>query len=124
MDIRSLSDHSGSSFRSRANTIDSATSAIEGDTSIETLTQTQDMAGDSILMMAVESRQPAVLQYLLGLEAYFPTKFILEDANSDGTTLFSAAVQSTSRDLIEIVLHHILQIRDGQIVRDYFRKSD
>ena len=124
MDIRSLSDHSCSSFRSRANTIDSATSAIEGDTSIETLTQTQDMAGDSILMMAVESRQPAVLQYLLGLEAYFPQKFILEDANSEGTTLLSAAIQSTSRDLTEIVLHHILQIRDGQTVRDYFRRSD
>ncbi|KAL9594431.1 MAG: hypothetical protein Q9179_005395 [Wetmoreana sp. 5 TL-2023] len=124
MDVRSLSNNSESSFKSRTNTIDSSGSAIDGDTSIETLAQTQDMAGDSILMMAIDARQPAVLEYLFSLEDYFSTRLILEDTNSEGTTLLSAAVQTTNRDMIEIVLHHILQVRDGHAVREYFAQAD
>ncbi|KAL8689817.1 MAG: hypothetical protein Q9218_004590, partial [Villophora microphyllina] len=124
MDVRSLSNASESSLRSRTNTIDSGSSLIEGDTSIETLAQTQNTQGDSILMMAVDARQPAVLKYLLGLEDYYPIKFVLEDTNSEGTTLLSAAVQATDQELVEIVLHHILQVRDGQIIREYFAQAD
>ncbi|KAL8663575.1 MAG: hypothetical protein Q9202_003763 [Teloschistes flavicans] len=124
MDVRSLSNTSESSLRSRANTTDSGSSMIEGDTSIETLAQTQNTEGDSILMMAIDARQPDVLEYLLSLEDYYPIKFILDDTNSEETTLLSAAVQTTNRELVEIVLHHILQVRDGQIIRDYFGHAD
>ncbi|KAL9598577.1 MAG: hypothetical protein Q9219_004408 [cf. Caloplaca sp. 3 TL-2023] len=124
MDVRSLSNTSESSIRSRATTIDSGGSMIESDTSVETLAQTQDMEGRSILMMAIEARQPAVLEYLLNQEDYFPSRFILEDADKDETTLLSAAVQTADRKLIEIILHHILQIRDGQVIRKYFARVD
>lgn len=124
MDVRSLSNASESSFRSRTTTIDSRMSALEGDTSIETLVQTQDIEGDSILMMAVDSRQPLALEYLLSLEDYFPTRFLLEDTNAEGTSLLSAAVQTTNKELVEILLHHILQVRDRQLIRGYFARAD
>ncbi|KAI4176561.1 MAG: hypothetical protein LQ346_007851 [Caloplaca aetnensis] len=124
MDLRSLSNASESSFRSRTTTIDSVSSAIESDTSVETLAQTQDREGNSVLMMAIEARQPALLEYLLSLEDYYPIGFILEDANNEGTTLLSAAVQTTSHELVEIVLQPMLQIRDGQIIQEYFARAD
>lgn len=128
MDMRSLSNSSEYSFRSqsasRTSTMDSITSAIEGDTSIKTLSQTQDSEGDSLLMMAVNARQSQVLEYLLNLENFYPMKVILEDSNSEGTTLLSAAVQSSNLDLIEIVLRRVLETRDKQLILDYFAKVD
>lgn len=128
MDMRSLSNSSEYSFKSqslsRTSTMDSITSAIEGDTSIKTLSQTQDSEGDSLLMMAVNARQSAVLEYLLNLENFYPIKVILEDSNSEGTTLLSAAVQSSNLDLIEIVLRRVLETRDKQLILDYFAKVD
>lgn len=124
MNLRSLSNASESSFKSRTTTIDSGGSAIESDTSVETLAQTQDMEGNSVLMMAIEARQFALLEYLLTLEDYYPARFLMEDANNEGTTLLSAAVQTTDRRLIEIVLHHVLQTRDGHVVREYFARAD
>ena len=124
MDTRSFSDASEYSMISHTTTIDSRSSGIEGDTSIRTLAQTQDTEGDSILMMAVEARQPAVLDYLLSLEEYFPVSFVLEDSNKQGTTLLSAAVQSANTDLIEILLRHIFKAREQQEVVDYFARAD
>ena len=124
MDTRSFSISSEHSFISRTTTLDSRSSGIEGDTSIETLMQTQDTEGDSILMMAVEARQPGALDYLLSLEEYFSTKFILEDSNKEGTTLLSAAVQLAHAELIEILLRRIFQARDQQEISDYFARAD
>lgn len=124
MDVRSYSNASESSFISRTTTIDSNTSAIEGDTSIGTLAQTQDTEGDSILMMAVEAQQPAALDYLLSLEEYFPTRIILEDSNKQRTTLLSAAVQLSHTELIEILLRRIFQSRNRQEIIDYFARAD
>ncbi|KAL8921035.1 MAG: hypothetical protein Q9208_005926 [Pyrenodesmia sp. 3 TL-2023] len=124
MDLRSLSNTSESSFRSRTTTIDSVSSAIESDTSVETLAQTQDKEGNSVLMMAIEARQPALLEYLLSLEDHFSLAFILEDANNEGTTLLSAAVQTTSHELVEIVLHPMLQIREDHVIQEYFARAD
>ena len=124
MDIRSLSISSEYSTISRSNTIDSRASAIEGDTSIATLTQTQDSNGDSLLMMAVEARQPEILAYLLSLEDYFPLNVVLEDSNSEGTTLLSAAVQLAHSELIEEILQCVLQIRDEQTLSGYLCRQD
>ena len=124
MDTRSFSISSEHSFISRTTTLDSKLSGIDGDTSIETLTQTQDTEGDSILMMAVEARQPGALDYLLSLEEYFPTKCVLEDSNKEGTTLLSAAVQLAHAELIEILLRRIFQARDQQEISKYFARAD
>ena len=126
LDVRSLSISSDFSFKSRTTTIDSSASAsaIEGDLSIETLSQTQDAAGDSVLMMAVEARQPEALDYLLTLEEFYHTKFIFEDSNREGTTLLSAAVQLAQVELIEILLQYILQARDKLVIIHYLAKAD
>ena len=124
MDMRSLSNSSEHSFISRTTTLDSKSSNIEGDTSIETLAQTQDADGNSILMMAVEARQPEALEYLLSLEEYFPPRFVLEDYNKEGTTLLSAAVQLAHIELINIVLRYIFQSRDTEAIVEYFGRVD
>ena len=123
MDLRSLSNASEFSFHSRT-TIDSATSGIEGDTSIEKLCQTEDSSGDSVLMMAVEARQPEALGYLLSLEEYYPYSTVLEDCNREDTTLLSAAIQLAHVDLIAIMVDYVLQIRDVRQIQSYISKPD
>ncbi|KAJ5098984.1 hypothetical protein N7532_005985 [Penicillium argentinense] len=124
MDVRSLSESSAVSFLSRTNTLGSMTSNIEGDSSIETLTKTQDPAGDSIPMMAVESRQPEALKYLLSLEEYYPLEEILEDTNADGTTLLNAAVQLAHAEVVNILLDYLFSKTDEYDVAMYLAKSD
>jgi ankyrin repeat protein len=127
MDARSLSGSiSGSefSFRSRTTTIDSRGSGIEGDTSIDKLTNTQGSNGESVLMMAVETSQMAVLKYLLSLEEYFPLSFVLEDMNNEGTTILSAAVQLGNMELVETILDFVLRSDDDHTIISYFSKQD
>lgn len=128
MDMRSLSNSSEFSFKSRTasrtSTMDSGSIGIDGDTSVETLSQTQDSEGSSILMMAVDSRQPAVLGYLLNLGYFFPIEFILEDSNNEGTTLLSAAIQSAHTELIDIILQKIMETKSKQTILDYLYKAD
>ena len=124
MDLRSLSIGSEFSFRSRSSTMNSRSSVIEGDTSIEKLCQTQDSLGDSVLMMAVEARQPEVLEYLLSLEDFYPSHVILEDCNSEGTTLLSAAVQVAHAGIVEILTDYVLRIRDLKQIERYVSRQD
>ena len=124
MDLQSLSNASEYSFRSRTASMDSKASGIEGDTSIEKLCQTEDSSGDSVLMMAVEARQPQVLEYLLSLEEYYPSLVVLGDRNKEGTTLLSAAVQSGHTELINIMVGYLLKVRDTQQVQAYISKAD
>ena len=124
MDLRSLSSASEYSFRSRTTSIDSKVSGFAGDTSIEKLCQTEDSSGDSVLMMAIEARQPQALDYLLSLEEYFPPYIVLGDQNKEGTTLLSAAVQSAHDELIGIMVAYLLKIRDVSQMRIYISKVD
>ena len=128
MDMSSLPGFSEYSFNSRSasrtSTINSTANGLEGDISTETLSQTQNSRGDSILMMAIESRQPAVLDYLLGLEHFFPTKAILKDSNNEETTLLSAAIQLAHPELIGIILQRVVQMRDKKLMLEYFSKVD
>ncbi|PTU22487.1 hypothetical protein P175DRAFT_0453020 [Aspergillus ochraceoroseus IBT 24754] len=124
MDVRSLSESSGISLLSRTTTMNSISSTIEGDSSIETLTKTQDPAGDSILMMAVESRQPEALRYLLGLDEYYSVMDILEDTNTEGTTLLSAAVQLANTEMVDILLNYLEEEADESVIASYLRMSD
>lgn len=124
MDMRSLSSSSEYSFLSRTTTLDSKISAIEGDISIATLSQTQDENGNSLLMMAVVAKQPQSLEYLLSLEDLFALSDIFEDADKDGTTLLSAAVQSSDMRLVEPILQSIAESRDLAVVSNYFKRED
>ncbi|TVY78479.1 UPF0507 protein, partial [Lachnellula suecica] len=124
MDTRSMSSSSEMSFRSRATTIDSMTSGIEGDTSIERLSQTQDSFGESVPMMAIQHERPESLKYLLSLHEYYPPYVVLEDANNEGTTLLSATVQLGHTELIDIILDYVYHSGPESVVRDYLAKQD
>jgi hypothetical protein len=124
MDMRSMSSSSEISFRSRATTIDSMSSGIEGDTSIIRLSQTEDSFGESLPMMAIQNERPEALRYLLSLRAYFPLEVILEDTNNEGTTILSAAVQLGHTELIDIILDFIYRAESEAIVVEYLAKQD
>lgn len=120
MDVRSLSSGSEVSFHSRAASIGSVGSGIEGDTSIERLSQTQDCFGESVLMMAVQNDRPDALEYLLGLKSYYPVDIVLEDSNNAGTTLLSAAVQLGNELMIRIFLAFM---NDEPAVTEQWKKA-
>lgn len=121
---RSLSNVSEFSFGSRTSTIASRASFIEGDTSIEKLCQTQDHAGNSVLMMAIRARQPESLAYLLSLEEFFSHEDVMEDADEDGTTLLSAAVQSANLTLVDVFVDLLFEVPDYHQIRSYVAKED
>jgi ankyrin repeat protein len=123
-DTRSMSSCSARSFRSRT-TIDSRYSAIEGDTSIEKLVMTQGSEGDSILMMAIESKQDKALQYLLSLTEFYTPVFVFEDCNNEGTTLLSLAVQLAHSKSTDTLLSYILENSSSpEMLAAYFSKQD
>ncbi|PSR77876.1 hypothetical protein BD289DRAFT_486292 [Coniella lustricola] len=126
MDVRSLSSGSEISFHSRAASIGTIGSGIEGDTSIERLSQTQNSFGESILMMTVQNDRPEALAYLLDRKSYYPLDVVLEDSNNEETTLFSAAVQVGNEKLIRLLLDFITS--DPAITQErmrlYFAKQD
>ncbi|KAF2471939.1 uncharacterized protein BDR25DRAFT_259174 [Lindgomyces ingoldianus] len=124
MDTRSLSSSSAYSFRSRTNTLDSRGSVFEGDTSIERLSRTQGQEGESVLMMAVESKQDKALQYLLSLTEYYTVDVVLEDCNNEGTTLLSAAVQLAHTKTTDVLLTYILDNAPDEVAISYFAKQD
>ncbi|EGE06405.1 VPS9 domain-containing protein [Trichophyton equinum CBS 127.97] len=123
MDTRSMSESSTTSFLSRSTTFGSIAGGIEGDTSVQSLTTTKDPSGHSVPMMAVESCQPEALSYLLGLSEYYPRESILQDTNSEGTTLLSAAVQLAHTEIINILIEYILQGNESEVAL-YLAKAD
>ncbi|OTA82308.1 hypothetical protein M434DRAFT_37189 [Hypoxylon sp. CO27-5] len=124
MDTRSMSSGSEYSYHSRAGSIVTLGSGLEGDTSIERLCQTEDSFGESIPMMAVQNERPEVLKYLLSLEDYFPAKIILEDCNNEGTSLLSAAVQLGHTELINIILDFVMASAPEPQIRNYLSLQD
>jgi hypothetical protein len=124
MDMRSMSSNSEISFRSRATTIDSTSSGVEGDTSIERLSQTEDSAGESVLMMAIQHERAQSLKYLLSLEDYYPLNSVLEDVNNEGTTLLSAAVQLGNQKIIEILLDFVFKVEQDSRIMAYLAVQD
>ena len=124
MDVRSMSSSSEMSFRSKATTIDSMGSGIEGDTSIERLSQTEDSFGESVPMMAIQYERPESLRYLLSLNDYYPIRVVLADTNNEGTTLLSAAVQLGHTELIDIILDFIYRAESESVVIEYLSRQD
>ncbi|KKY39880.1 putative vps9 domain [Diaporthe ampelina] len=126
MDMRSLSSSSEISFHSRTASIGTIGSGIEGDTSIERLSQTQDSFGESVLMMAVQNERPETLKYLLDLKSYYTPSIVLSDSNNEGTTLLSAAVQLGHEPLINVLLKFMADepTITEEHMRAYFAKQD
>lgn len=124
MATRSMSISSGFSHLSRTATIETTLSGIEGDTSVESLAQTQDASGNSVLMMAVESQKPSTLQYMLGLSERFPVEAVLADTSSEGTTLLSAAVQLGGEKLVEVILCYLTEALDESSFKEYVGRPD
>jgi ankyrin repeat protein len=124
MDVRSMSMSSAVSYRSYTNTLDSAMSGIEGDTSIESLARTQDPSGNSVLMMAAEARQADSLSYLLTLPEHYGSDVVLSDSTSEGTTLLSAIIQLAHTELIDVILNYVLENTDQGTLQQYLAKVD
>lgn len=124
MDTRSMSSGSEYSYHSRAGSVVTLGSGLEGDTSIERLCQTEDAFGESIPMMAVQNEQAEVLKYLLSLEDYFPASAILDDCNNEGTSLLSAAVQLGHTDLINVILDFVVASTSEPQIRSYLSLQD
>lgn len=125
MQSRSNSSSSAISFVSRSDTVLSTNSGLEGDTSIEKLAHTQDRTGQSVLMMAVESGQEKSLRYLLSLEEYYPVDEVLSDCNNEGTTLLSAAIQSTNIGVVNLLLDYFSQhVPSEHILIEYISRQD
>ncbi|KAK3300887.1 uncharacterized protein B0H64DRAFT_334501 [Chaetomium fimeti] len=123
MDTRSMSSGSEVSFRSMPMSIGTI-SGIEGDTSIERLAQTQDAFGESVLMMAIQNKQPRALKYLLSLRNYYSAEVILDDQNNEGTTLFSAAVQLGDETIVNTVLDFLLESTSDSRISRYLAIQD
>ncbi|KAK5947023.1 hypothetical protein PMZ80_001169 [Knufia obscura] len=124
LDARSMSISSSMSVISRTATLESTLSGIEGDTSVRSLAQTQDRAGNSVLMMAVEARKPKSLRYLLELEEHFPPNVVLNDVTSEGTTLLSAAIQLSNTELVDIILDYAEQHAELLSIKEYLARQD
>ena len=124
MAARSVSISSSVSLLSRAATLETTLSGIEGDTSVSSLAQTQDPTGNSTLMMTLETQQMPMLQYLLSLEDHYPTAVVLEDMSTEGTTLLSAAIQLANIDLVDCLLDYLEANVEETTFRDYIAKQD
>lgn len=127
LDTRSMSSSSEISFRSRATSFGSnMDGSIEGDISVERLSQTHDSFGESLLMMAVQNERIDTLKYYLSLRDFFPVRFVLQDINHEETTLLSAAVQLGNRDLIMMVINVL--VNSDEVTSDemtaYFALQD
>jgi len=90
--------------------------------SIEKLSKTRNANGDSILMMAIQDRQPEVFRYLLDCP-YFPIAFVLDDDNNDGATLICAAVQTQNNEVVEILLDVLMKLPEATL-QQYFQRTD
>jgi hypothetical protein len=121
---RSMSSSSEFSYHSRAGSVVTLGSGLEGDTSVERLCQTQDSFGESIPMMAIQNERPEVLKYLLSLENFFPKKVILEDTDNDDTSLLSAAIQLGHTELIDVILDFVMASTPEPQIRHYFTIQD
>ena len=124
MAARSMSISSSYSHSSKAATIDTCLSGIEGDTSVQSLAQTQDAVGNSVMMMAVESQQSQSLEYLLSLSDHYAPEKVLADATQEGATLLSAAVQLANTKIVDIILDYVERTTSKTQFEEYLASKD
>ena len=124
VDTRSMSSGSELSRHSRAASIATLGSIIEGDTSIERLSQTRNAFGESVPMMAIQNKRAGALKYLLCLSEYYPLDFVLDECNHEETTLLSAAVQLGQAEVINVILDFVLESASWEQITKYFALQD
>ena len=124
LEARTMSFSSSTSLLSRTATIETTLSGIEGDTSVESLAQTQNVLGNSVLMMAIECQQVKSLQYLLSLPDSYPPNVVVGDASNEGTTLLSASIQLGNSDMVHVLLDYLEQSVSRPEFLAYLRKQD
>ncbi|TDZ22146.1 UPF0507 protein [Colletotrichum orbiculare MAFF 240422] len=124
MDTRSMSSGSEISYHSRATSNGDVGSVLEGDVSVDRLSQTHNSFGESIVMMAVQNERPDVLRYLLSLNEFYSPDMILDDINNEDTTLLSAAVQLGHTELIVTILDFITAAASTERLREYLAQQD
>ncbi|KAH6970807.1 hypothetical protein BKA56DRAFT_495675 [Ilyonectria sp. MPI-CAGE-AT-0026] len=124
MDTRSLSEGSEISFHSRTGSVGTIGSALEGDISVERLSQTNNSFGESVLMMAVQGERLEALKYLLSLSEYFPARVILDDMNCEDTTLLSAAIQLGNTELTDTILEFVVSNATLAQLTEYLSHQD
>jgi len=90
--------------------------------SAEKLSRTRNPQGESLLMMTIQHKKPGMLRYLLDTP-FFDVNFILEDVNSDGATLLTAAVQVQDMASVDKLLEELLRLSD-EVLEQYLQKPD
>ncbi|KAF3905465.1 hypothetical protein ABW20_dc0105705 [Dactylellina cionopaga] len=119
-----MSRHSwASSFHSLEHLSHSAISLTEDLMSVEVLSRTQNLRGESIVMMAVNNQQQDILEYLIDESTYFPLVWLLQDRAHDGTTLLSAAIQGENYNIVRVLMEEIMKAGDDDILR-YMKAVD
>ncbi|KAF3176024.1 hypothetical protein EYR41_003808 [Orbilia oligospora] len=120
-----MSRHSwaSSSFQSLEHLSHSAISLTEDLMSVEVLSRTQSLKGESIVMMAVNNQQQDVLEYLIDESTYFPLVWLLQDRTHDGTTLLSAAIQGENYDIVRVIMEEVMKAQDDEIL-EYMKAVD
>ncbi|KAL8325567.1 hypothetical protein RB597_008702 [Gaeumannomyces tritici] len=125
MDMRSMSSGSEFSFHSRATSVGTLGSVFEADTSMETLSQTHNPRGESVLMIAVQNQRHDTLEYLFSLPGLYTAQFVLDDRNNEGTTLLSAAVQLGHAELVRVIIGFLESAGiDQRGLTEYFAVQD
>lgn len=124
LDTRSLSEGSEISFHSMTGSIGTLGSVLEGDISVERLSQTIDGFGESILMMAIQNERPEALKYLLSLGEFFNIQLVLEDMNNEDTNLLSAAIQLGHIEMIDIIMEFVMSSANKGLVVQYLAYQD
>lgn len=100
-----------------------STSQSQGDVfSADKLSRTRNPQGESLLMMAIQQRRPEMLAYLLKTP-FFDVDFILEDTNSDGATLLSAAAQVQKMESVDILMVELMRLSEDTLEK-YLKKTD
>ncbi|KAF4344132.1 VPS9 domain protein [Fusarium beomiforme] len=124
MDTRSISGDSEISFHSRTGSVGTIGSALEGDISVNRLSQTNNSFGESVLMMAIQAERAETLKYLLSLTDYFSPTFVLDDMNNEDTTLLSAAIQLGNAQIIDLTLDFIITSTTPEQLITYLAQQD
>ncbi|KAF5615260.1 VPS9 domain protein [Fusarium tjaetaba] len=124
MDTRSISGDSEVSFHSRTGSVGTIGSALEGDISVNRLSQTNNSFGESVLMMAIQAERAETLKYLLSLTDYFSPSFVLDDMNNEDTTLLSAAIQLGNAQIIDLTLGFIVISTTPEQLVSYLAQQD
>ncbi|KAK7204485.1 hypothetical protein BZA70DRAFT_290447 [Myxozyma melibiosi] len=94
--------------------------------SLEQVYRSRNSSGESAIMMAVQASPVNLenLEYLLSKREIFPIEAILRDQNQFQTTLFSAAVQSGNKGVIDAIWKVLADNYSTEEIKRYLARKD